>query len=213
MLFDRQTGESWQRERVPLDDFAFFNAAFVVSSCDGLTPDTQRPVKQGINFLASIRPEGSLAVAKNAFKVAGELPVWGYIRLPVQGESTTKLRTQFMDTGENYLFPWHVQDQIEQGLPGILLTADVGIKDSFGQDTLMLAGDSLLVYTPISDDWVIPSTNPAFKPVQGFSGSLSLPSAGIEADITIPFEPGIHQWFGIVQCEELSLNNLSDMAG
>ncbi len=213
ILFDRETGESWQKERVPLDDFAFFNASFVASSCDTVDSQSQQPLKKGINFLAKIRPEGPLAIAANAFKVTSELSVHGRIRLPVRGETTAKLRTQFMDTGANFLFPWHVDDQVEHGLPGILLTIAIGINDSLGKNTLTLDADSLMVYTPISDDWVMSSTNPAFKPVQGFSGSMAIPSASIETDITLPFEPGIHQWLGIAQCEGLSLGNLSQMAG
>ena len=75
ILFDRETGESWQKERVPLDDFAFFNASFVASSCEIEDSQSQQPLKKGINFLAKIRPEGPLAIAANAFKVTTELPV------------------------------------------------------------------------------------------------------------------------------------------
>ncbi len=213
ILFDRETGESWQKERVPLDDFAFFNASFVASSCETVDSQSQQLLKRGINFLAKIRPEGPLAIAANAFKVTTELPVRGHIRLPVRSETTAKFRTQFMDTGTNFLFPWHVVDQVEGGLPGILLTIDIGVHDSLGKNVLTLDADSLMVYTPISDDWMMSSTNPAFKPVQGFSGSMAIPSANIETDITLPFEPGIHQWLGIAQCEGLSLGNLSQMAG
>ncbi len=213
ILFNRETGESWQKERVPLDDFAFFNAAFVTSSCETEDSQSQQPLKKGINFLAKIHPQGPLAIAANAFKVTTELSVRGHIRLPARGETTAQLRTQFMDTGENFLFPWHVEDQIEAGLPGILLTIAIDIHDSLGKNTLTLDADSLMVYTPISDDWVIPSTNPAFKPVQAFSGSMAIPSATVETAITLPFEPGIEQWLSIAQCEGLSLGNLSEMAG
>ncbi len=213
ILFDRETGESWQKERVPLDDFAFFNAAFVASSCETLDSDSQRPLNKGINFLATVRPEGPLAIAANAFNVTTELPVRGLIRLPLRGETPAKLRSQFMDTGADFLFPWHVADQVEGGLPGILLTISIGINHSLGKNTLTLNTDSLMVYTPISDDWVMPSTNPAFKPVQGFSGAMGIPSANINTAITVPFEPGIHQWLGIARCEGLSLSHLRQMAG
>ncbi|MDD7805451.1 MAG: hypothetical protein PUP46_07810 [Endozoicomonas sp. (ex Botrylloides leachii)] len=212
LLFDRESGESWQKHRIFLDDIAFFNAAFIVSSCNGMTPDRQYPLKKGINFIASVYPEGPLAIAKHAFNINGALSVLGHIRLPMKGETTTKLRTQFMNTGGNYLFPWHVQNHIEYGLPGILLTVAVGIHDNFGENILRFSGDSLLIYTPISDDWVIPSTNPAFRPIQAFSGSLSLPGANINTAITLPFEPGINQWFGIAYCQGISIKNLSEMA-
>lgn len=213
LLFNRQTGESWQPRRVPLDDFQFFNASFVVSSGTLTDPLSQRELHSGINFIGMVRPEGPVAIAANAFQVTTELPVSGTIRLPVQGETPLTLKNRFLQDGKNYLFPWNIADQFEDGLPGILLSIEVDINSSFGRKAVNINGDSLMVYTPISDEWVLTNTNPAFRPAQAFSGSVELPGADISANISMPYEPGIDQWYGIAECEGLSLADLSSMAG
>ena len=213
LLFDRQTGESWQPTTITLDDFAFFNASFIVSSTAVTDPISQRPLQPGINFAAMIRPEGPIAITANAFQVTTELPVTGQIRLPVQGETPATLRTRFSENGSNFLFPWSVQDQFDDGVPGILLKVDIGIETSLGNKAVEIDGDGLLIYTPVNDDWMLTDTNPAFRPVQALTGSVNLPSANINTRISMPFEPGIDQWTGIAECEGLSLGNLSHMAG
>ncbi|WP_257264418.1 hypothetical protein [Endozoicomonas sp. ONNA2] len=213
LLFNRQTGESWQPERVPLDDFSFFNASFVVSSGNLIDPRDQRQLNTGINFIGMVRPEGPVAIAANAFQVTTALTVSGTIRPPVQGETPTDLKARFQQDGSNFLFPWHVANQMEGTVPGILLTIEVGINSVFGQKVIQIKGDSLIVYTPISDEWVLTDTNPAFRPVQAFNGSVALPNAGIQTNLSMPYEPGINEWYGIAECEGLSLTNLSSMAG
>ena len=198
---------------MPLDDFHFFNAAFVISSSALTDPLSQRELQAGINFIGMVRPEGSVAIAANAFQVTSELPVSGTIRLPVQGETPSNLKARFLQDGSNFLFPWSVTDQFEDGLPGILLAIEVDINSSFGRKTININGDSLMVYTPVSEEWLLTNTNPAFRPTQAFTGSVELPGADITANISMPYEPGIDQWYGIAECEGLSLGNLSSMAG
>lgn len=217
LLFNRQTGETWQQKRVPLDDFYFFNASFVVSSGALTDPLSQRELNAGINFIGMVRPEGPVAIAANAFQVTTELPVSGTIRLPIQGETPTELKTRFLHDGNSSfspeLFPWSVADQFEDGLPGVLLSIEADINSSFGKNAVKISGDSLMVYTPISDEWTLTSTYPEFRPVQAFTGSVELPGADISANLSMPYEPGIDQWYGIAECEGLSLSNLSSMAG
>ncbi|MGB0360548.1 MAG: hypothetical protein ACPGEF_03960, partial [Endozoicomonas sp.] len=213
LLFNRATGDTWQKERVVLDDFAFFNSAFVISSDAMIDPATGQSLQTGINFISSVRPEGAIAIMANAFSVTSALTVSGTIRLPVQGETPADLKTQFMDNGERPLFPWNIEDQFKQGLPGILLTINTNINSDFGNNAISISGNSLKVYTPMSDDWCLTMTNPSFEPVQALTGIFSLAGANISSELTMPYEPGISQWYGLALCNGLSLDNLTSLSG
>ncbi|MCY4045813.1 MAG: hypothetical protein OXE99_12115 [Cellvibrionales bacterium] len=209
MLFDRATGESYQQTHVALDTLNFFDARFMVASCDYTCRQTAHAVKPGINFVGKVRPEGPIAIAANAFNVTTELPVCGTIRLPIEGEQPIDLFAEHNDPISNFVFPWSIADQFDEGLPGILLGVEIDINTSLGKDVITLSGDKLMIYTPISEDWQSRETNPMFAPEQGFVGSINVPEAGIETLISIPFEPGIDQFAVIAECDGLSLDNLS----
>ena len=209
LLFNRQTGETWQKQRVLLDDFFFFNASFVVSSNALADPLTERQLQPGINFIGQVRPEGAAAIVAKAFQVTAGLPVSGTIRRPLEGETTSAVRAKYHNQGTHLRFPWSITDPV----PGIVLTIDTDMASSFGNNAVRITGNGLKVYTPIDNEWTFNDTNPPFQPMQAMTGEVSLPEANICTAITMPWEPGIAQWYGMAHCEGITLANLASMAG
>ncbi|WP_424101158.1 hypothetical protein [Moorena producens] len=210
--FNRKTQEIRQTLVAPLDKVYFFNSYFIVVSQPQTEPNFQVDLQWGINFVSSFRPQGYLGAIENLFNSQSNLTIYGTIRKPLPTETPQNFATRYSSV-ERFLYPWTVADNEEKGLQGILLQVDLGLDYNIIQNKIEFKADKLYFYTPLTNDWLLPNTNPAFVPIQAYTGSIELPGAGIKVDMVVPIQVGIDELTILGSFEGVSLSNLAQLVG
>ncbi len=213
MYFDRETGAVTKSYVHQLDLLYFYNSFFIVTSFAHTDSDSNKPLDWGINFISKLRPDGLLGIIEHVFQSNNELTVYGTIRRPRNGESPKQTETKYSGSKKQFQYPWTVKDDFEYGVPGILLMADLDMQYTAVKGKLDFKADKIYFYNPVNGEWEMQQTNPQFIPMFAYTGSITLPGAGIEMDIIVPQEIGDKRFLLISQFEGLSLNNLSHLTG
>jgi enoyl-CoA hydratase/carnithine racemase len=97
-------------------------------------------------------------------------------------------------------------------VPGIHLQAPLALDFKVG--ALAFEDAALRIYTPPSTDWQ--QANPSFQPVYGYTGRLSIASAGITLKLSADLEWGLPRAFLYARGDGVTLGKLSqlvDIAG
>ncbi|NEP55875.1 MAG: hypothetical protein F6K31_02480 [Symploca sp. SIO2G7] len=210
--FNRQTQEITQTLVAPLDKLYLFNSYFVVVSQPQQEPELNVELKWGINFVSHLKSQGFLAVIEKLFQHTEDLTIYGTIRKPLPTETPEEFSDLY--TGrEGFLYPWNVAEEHERGLQGILLQVNLGLDYSIVEDKIKFTADKLYLYTPLNSDWVFLNTNPAFVPVQAYTGSVELPGADVKVDMVVPIQVGIDELAIVGFFEAVSLENLAQLVG
>lgn len=191
------------RERaVFLDALQLFDTSLVLVTSAGRDEGTGAPLATGaINLVGRLRPQGILGVFEHVASAVPHLPIHGIIRLPRPGEATAPLRP--------FEQPWdRLASQALPPPPGIHLEAalDVG----FRAGKIALAESRLRIYSPISNAWM--AENPGFAPIHGYTATLAVPSAGIEAHLGAVVPWGVRQALLSAQLEGVSIGDLAHLA-
>lgn len=146
-----------------LESLEISDAYFVVTTHGYQDPDFEVPMQPGLNYVSKLRPASLLGVLSYALKEESLLTLYGTIR-PARATEMVRPLT--------YEKAWNLPDT-----PGIHLQADLGLDYSFGE-SLAFHGAQFRIYSPLHKDWLY--DNPTYKPVHGYTGTLSIPSADIE---------------------------------
>lgn len=176
-----------------------FSSSYVVSTQEAEDPSLGVTLKYGINFVGRMRPEGALGVLRRTFGESDPLLLHGTVRVPKSTEVTVPL--------EERQYPWH-----RQNVPGVLLEASLGKGGALGG--VRFENPRLLIYSPHHKDWL--QKNPTFEPRIAYTGTLSLPGAGISVDATALVRWGLDEalLFGAVEGVSLAkLGSLAEAAG
>ncbi len=211
--FDRATQGIIQSMIVPLDGLILFNSFFVVVSQPQKEPALGVDLQWGINFVGYLRPQGYLAIIETLFAHTAQLTVFGTIRRPRPTETPQQLALQYASSLERFQYPWSVVDDFPNGLPGILLQVALDIDYTIINDKLKFRGETLYLYTPLDDSWLLLNTNPNFVPIQAYVGSIELSGTGITVDVVSPIQIGVDELTIIGTFEGVSLHNLSQLVG
>ena len=182
-----------------VDALELFDMYYAVSTHAQPDPELGVPLEPGVNVLGRMRPRGMAGVLESALRAAQPLTLHGPVQLPRTTDLTTGLT--------RWQRAWDRPDA-----PGIHLRALLDLDFKVGN--LVFENAALRIYTPPSTDWQ--SQNPSFRPAQGYTGRLSIPSAGISLDLSSELTWGMPGAFLHARCEGVALGKLTqlvDLAG
>lgn len=187
-----QTLGSVQRPYVEALDL--LDTCYVVSTHAGKDPDTGIPLEPGLNFVSRMRPQGMTGVLEATLSDSKPLTLYGPVRIPRETDRTLALLPRQR--------PWERSDA-----PGIHLKSDLALDFKVGPIAFTQA--ALRIYSPHSTDWW--TKNPTFSPIHGYSGRLSIASAGIDLDLSADLEWGLPRAFLYSRCEGMKLSKLAQL--
>lgn len=211
--FDRRTHAVGRPQVSPISRLWLYNTSYVVTSAPQQDPVFNVALAWGINFVSKLKPQGFLAVIENVFKHTTELIIYGTVRKPIAAETPQQLASRYPSSLERYAYPWSITENLDHGLPGILLKVDLGIDYTIANGKIEFAAEQLLFYTPCDTDWVLTNTNPEFAPVQAYTGRLSLPGTGVAVDMLAPINLGHDELQLIANFEGFKLDKLAKLTG
>lgn len=177
-----------------LDQLVLSDAAFVLNTAAGKDAVTGAPLGYGLNFVAQMNPAG-LTGLFNPLLTGGTSLLYGTITMPRPTGVTPQLPA--------LASPWQALDWT---VPGIQLQAPLGVELSVGP--LSLKDTVLRFYCPTSADWL--AENRTYEPEMGITGSLVVPSANLQVDVTAFLAPdqvelaGVFQGFTLDNLEQLT---------
>jgi len=188
-----------------LDQLDLFQTACVVVDLPQPDAETGVALLAGINFVSGMRPTGVVATARSVFGQSDPLTLFGTIVLPASPDPVAPV--------PSLRYPWDIPAPV----PGILLQADLAAPATLA-GKLVLDGVAFRVYSAVSAAWE--RQNPTYAAVQGYTGSLSVPSAGLSVRATAQLDLGRSQLFLICDFggqgglrQGLTLADLSDLTG
>jgi hypothetical protein len=157
-----------------LDRLTVDKPAFLITTAEGeRDPVTGAVLEPGVSFAGNFEPAGMLGLLGKLIPSGTvEIPLAGPVRIPLDGETTPPLPSSPVPA-----MPW----QVDWPSPGIDLLGDIG-HTTLGEK-LGLNGIGIRFYSPTDADWM--AANPTYSPVAAGSARLSIPSAAIEADVTL----------------------------
>jgi hypothetical protein len=179
-----------------LDSLNLFDTGYIAATHAGQDPETNVPLEAGVNFVSRMRPQGTVGVLEAMLGDGKPLTLYGAIRIPKPTDRTLPLTL--------WQRPWERPD-----VPGIFLRAPLGVGFNAG-GKLLFNQTALRVFSPTSTDWQ--SQNDTFKPMHGYVGRLSIPSANIEVDLSADLEWGVPRAFLYARCEGVTLGKLTQLA-
>ncbi|MFE8595380.1 hypothetical protein [Archangium violaceum] len=182
-----------------VDSLDLFDTYCAVSTHARKDPDSGVPLEPGVNVLGKMRPQGMAGVLEYAINGAEPLVLYGPVRIPKLTDKTRGLAPREL-----------VWDRPEA--PGIHLKAALSLDFKIGK--LAFEDAALRIYTPPSTDWQ--DANASFQPGYGYTGRLSVASAGITLDLAANLEWGLPRAFLSASCNGVTLGKLSqlvDIAG
>ncbi len=192
--FDPGKDNLYASEKPFVDALYLFDTYYVVSTGARQEPEFQVPLKQGINFISKMRPQGMLGVLEHSLGNAEPLTLYGPIRIPKPTDKTLSLKPLE-----------RVWDR--SNAPGINLQAPLDLDFKMGKIAFNQA--RLRVYSPPSTDWQ--KENDSFQPIYGYAGKLSIPSADIEIDLDADLTWGIPAAQLRGTCEGVTLGKLTQL--
>ena len=202
-----------------------------------VTSDSAK-LEWGINFVgqfpdrATSTGSGMLGALKHLFSHTAPLPVFGTIRQPLVAETVQDIINAYPATpGSQVAYPWEKEvdfyagpsSLFSKGIPGILLKTtlhkDGDPNNNFQytiRNNVSFTADSLYIYTPLEEAWATPDTNPAFVPIQAYTGSLEITGSGfspIVMDMVSAIDVGKDILSLEANFENVSVNNILHLAG
>ncbi|AKJ02643.1 hypothetical protein ATI61_11732 [Archangium gephyra] len=186
--------DPFANQRSFLDALDLFDTFFVVSTHAGLDLESDLPLGVGINFVSRMRPQGLMGVLEHGLGDSPTVPLYGVIRIPKPTERTLALTPM-----------QRAWDRPEA--PGIHLQSPLSVNFKLGALSFQRA--MFQVYSPHSTDWM--AQNPSFKPVHGYSGTLSIPSAELQIKLGADLKWNLPQALLSGQCEGISLGKLTQL--
>lgn len=158
-----------------LDRLELSDAAYVLTTAEsGLDPVTGAAIRAGLNFVALCTPTELVGMLGSVMTGGGPVRLSGPIVIPKPTERTLPLPPRARLT-----FPW----QHPEPIPGIHLTADLGIDETIG-NALRFHNVGVRIYSPTSQEWA--EANPTHRRTFAAAGTLEVPSADLSLDITAP---------------------------
>ncbi|HEX8697251.1 MAG TPA: hypothetical protein VF815_00305, partial [Myxococcaceae bacterium] len=182
-----------------VDALDLYDTYCAVSTHERRDPELDVPLEPGVNVVSRMRPQGMAGVLEAALDGAKPLMLYGPVRIPKPTE-----RTQALTRWETV---WQRPDA-----PGLLLKAPLSLDFKVG--ALSFQDAALNIYSPLSTEWQ--SANPTFTPTHGYTGRLSIASAGINVDLSADLEWGLPKAFLFARCKGVTLgklNQLVDLTG
>ncbi|MCP3144433.1 hypothetical protein [Pyxidicoccus xibeiensis] len=156
-----------------LDSLALSDAAFVLTTAaQGRDPVTGAPLRAGFNFVSHCKPSGVLGLLGTVISGGGTQVLYGPILVPKPGEVTLP-----PPATPSIKFPW----QLAQLVPGIHLSADLGVDASLGE-ALRFHDVGLRIYCPVTQAWA--DANHRYPQRCAAAAKLEVPSAGLSLDLT-----------------------------
>ncbi|MFN3945396.1 MAG: hypothetical protein ACK4K7_10745 [Allosphingosinicella sp.] len=157
-----------------LDRLTIATPAFFIATAQGeQDPVTGAELPVGVSFAGDFQPAGMLGILGKLIPPSTlQIPLVGPVLIPLKGETTPPLPSAPIPT-----MPW----QTTWPSPGIDLFAEIGhatLGDKLGLDAV-----GIRFYSPTDADWM--AANPTYSPIAAGSATLSIPSAGIAADVTL----------------------------
>jgi len=189
------------RERKALlDTLDLYETAFVVVTSDCRDRVLDVALSKGINFVSRVRPTGLLGVFESAAASNTSTIVSGVIIPAKPNDLVVELKP--------FEKPWdRLGSTSPPPAPGIYLQMPLELGFSVGK--LQLRKTALRTYSPISTDWL--SANPGFSQKQAYTGTLAIPSANIEVDLSARLQLGIPVCILNGQCSGITLSKLDDL--
>jgi hypothetical protein len=135
------------------------------------------PLQPGINFVSQMRPGGLLSSLATVFGQSEAVTLFGTIVLPGPDEPPLPPLPESSH-------PWDLPGPI----PGILLRAALTQPTAPLGGRLVLEGVDFRLYSGPSLAWQ--RRNPTYGPVQGYTGTLTVPSAALTLRTTAELELG-----------------------
>lgn len=181
-------------QRPYVDALNLFDSYFVVASHGHRDAEFDVSLQPGINFVTKVRPQGMAGILEQGLSDSLALSMHGAIRIPKATDRTLPLRqgTRVWDRPD---------------APGIHLSAPLPIDFKLGG--LVFEAPQLRIYTPVSSEWLL--QNPSFAPMHGYSGRLTIPSAGITLQLAADLEWGLPQAYLSSQCKGVTLGKLTQL--
>ncbi|MEA2695147.1 MAG: hypothetical protein QOJ16_4534, partial [Acidobacteriota bacterium] len=187
-----------------LDRLSLSDAQLVLASAaHPIDATTGAPLAAGLNFVAKCSPTGLLGLLGSMVSGGHPVLVYGPIVLPLPTQATLPMPQMPL-----LKFPW----QLPEPIPGIQLTADLGIDQTFGK-ALRLHNVGLRLYCPPTRAWA--TANPSFNPILAATAKLVVPSAKLALDMTVlGLTGGSPMLFGQFEGVTVgALTQLADLAG
>ena len=181
-------------QRAYLDALDLYDTELVAATHAG--PDsTAATLAAGLNFVSRLRPVGAVGLLESTLGDGKPLLVYGPIRVPRATDRTLALAP--------LQHPWTRDDA-----PGITLKAPLDIHlDAGGK--LTLDDVALHVYSPSSTDWM--AANESWRPMHGYSATLSIPSAGIKVGLSADLEWNVPRAYLRADCSGVTLGKLANL--
>jgi hypothetical protein len=189
-----QAFDMYKSQRPFLDALYLFNTWFVVSTHPCKDPVSGVELEAGINFVSAMRPMGMIGVLEILLGGDAHLTLHGTIHLPKAGDKTLPLQ------------PLEVVWARETA-PGIHLQASLGVSCKLGGAAFNEA--RFRVYSPPSSAWM--AQNNSFLPMHGYTGKLTIPSAGIEIDLGADLQWNVPEAFLYGDCKGVTLGKLTHL--
>jgi hypothetical protein len=179
-----------------LESLDLFDTAYVAATHASADLETGVALRAGINFISRLRPQGALGVLEATLGEGQALMVHGTLVLPQVTDATPPLL--------GWERPWDRPDA-----PGIHLSAPLDLEFNAG-GKLRLHQTALRVYSPPSTDWQ--ASHGTFRPLHGYVGRLSIPSANIDLALSADLEWGLPRAFLFARCQGVTLGKLTQLA-
>ncbi|HEY1353045.1 MAG TPA: hypothetical protein VGF67_25810 [Ktedonobacteraceae bacterium] len=151
------------------DELQLTDAAFVLSTGAGNDQTTGVPLVPGLNFIATLNPQGLTGLFDSLLGGKKQVTLYGPIVVPTTGQVTPELPPE--------TYPW----QTSWPVPGILLQADLGIAVTLAK--LKFQNCALRLYTPLTSDWL--DANATYEPIIAITGTLQIPGANVSVDALV----------------------------
>lgn len=193
--------EASQTGKAQLDDLDLFDTAFIVCTHAGADAASGVALRAGTNFVSQLRPAGLLGAFESVAASNPVLTLHGVIHPGRPGDLVLELLP-----GEH---AWDRLDRPGTGAlaPGVYLEAALDLGFSAGK--LALKDTAWRIYSPLSAAWA--AGNPSFRAIEGYSGRLSIPSAGIEIEIGADSQRDARHALLYGNCTGVSLGKLAHM--
>jgi hypothetical protein len=149
-----------------LDMLTLISPAYVAATASG-THSSGAPLQTGLNFVAEFDP-GSVSGLFASLLGGGNSLLYGTIDL-TQSTPTPALTPLEL--------PWSTSWEV----PGISLEAALGADITLGE--LRITGLTERIYSPSDTAWL--ADNVSYSPLLAITGTMSVPSASISADVTV----------------------------
>lgn len=185
-----------------LDQMKLYHAHAIVSTGPQLENHYQVELQEGINFVASMIPQGVLGILENIAQQTQELTLFGVIKIP-KNSTQLFIPEAVQNLTAATIYPWEVASE----LPGIHLQAKLNTAFKLGKAQFKDA--VFRTYCPLSADWV--DKNDIFHSVTAVTATLDIPESNIAIDAIACIEKGLNTISVETRFQGISLKNITQL--